>query len=409
MSERLNSQFNENKVMIKKILSSYIKEQESTSSNNKKFDFILLGNGHQYNIIGALQDFLSSQTFKVKRVAFPLFQHEKVIKIFINKSNLEKTTVQFKYFPPPLSYVYDPVVSLRFIKKAHCFIIFNPLITTIFLIIRKILKVEFVLVHWHIDFSPTRFRSKVLNRIYKFVDKYATKNCDYHVDITQKANDIRTLQYGLKTNKPTFICGVGVHENHILKKKNTEKKDVIFIGNLRDGQGLESIIDLAEVFLKNDPKTKFKVIGNGKILNSLINNAEKKGLLNVNLEFLGELSEKDLREHADKAFIGLIPYSKDDKSFSYFSDPSKIKEYLSAKLIVIGTDFNYQIPSMQALGIYFVANSIEEMYSVIKYHQNSKKDLSEIYDRIDDFLIDQTWEKKFTNFLIFINHYGAHK
>ena len=123
-------------------------------------------------------------------------------------------------------------------------------------------------------------------------------------------------------------------------KKTAEKKTLLFVAKLENGQeykGLRTLIDALQILQKNIPEIKLKVAGDGDMKEWYKNYAEKCGL-GKNIDFLGNLEDRRLIELYQSGSMLVLPTAKD-------SYPLAVLESMSCGLPVISTTIG-GIPEM---------------------------------------------------------------
>jgi glycosyltransferase involved in cell wall biosynthesis len=100
--------------------------------------------------------------------------------------------------------------------------------------------------------------------------------------------------------------------------------NIMFAGNMGEAQGLETVLDAAEL-LKNDPQVQFVFVGDGIALPRLQQSAESRGLNNV--RFLGRYPMEDMPKLYALVDV-LLVHLKDDPLFR-ITIPHKIFSYMA--------------------------------------------------------------------------------
>ncbi len=205
----------------------------------------------------------------------------------------------------------------------------------------RLLKTIKRLVYYSIDFVPSRFPSPILNNIYRFMDKFACKYSDNNWVMTEQQL-LERKRFGIvpSNSSPFTIVPIG-YDNKKINIKSVDKIDLynlIYVGAMRESTGPELAIKTIPLLIKKFPKIKLTMIGPGKDTDKL-----KKLIRDLKIgkyiNFLGYVANFwDLVEIISKKSIGLAPYKPMPDSFSFYSDPSKIKLYMSCGLPVITTD-----------------------------------------------------------------------
>lgn len=197
------------------------------------------------------------------------------------------------------------------------------------------------LVYYSIDFVPSRFPNPILNNVYHFMDKFSCKYSDNNWVMTDQQL-VERSRFGItpSNTSPFTIVPIG-YDNEKINIKNTENIDLyhlIYTGAMRESTGPELTIRTMPRLIKKFPKIRLTMIGAGKDteeLKKLIKDLKISKYVN----FLGYVANFwDLVEIMSKHSIGLAPYKPMLDSFSFYSDPSKIKLYMSCGLPVITTN-----------------------------------------------------------------------
>jgi colanic acid biosynthesis glycosyl transferase WcaI len=115
----------------------------------------------------------------------------------------------------------------------------------------------------------------------------------------------------------------------------TDKFAVIFAGTMGKAQGLETVLDAAELLLPRNARVQFVFIGAGIEVQHLKQIADEKGLKNVT--FLPRRPRNEIGEILNLADVLLVHLRKDEL-FS-ITIPSKIQAYLAVgKPILVGVE-----------------------------------------------------------------------
>lgn len=233
------------------------------------------------------------------------------------------------------------------------------------------------LVYYSIDFVPQRFPNIFLNKIYHFMDKSGFKYSDSAWVMTKEQFKKRAI-FGITPGNSTLVNFVPI--GYDTKKINTypvEKinfYNIIYAGALRESAGPELAIKTMPLLIKKYPKIKLTVIGSGKDSDKL-----QKLIKNLKLEhfidFRGYIANfYDLTDILAKTSMGLAPYKPIQESFSYFSDPSKLKLYMCCGLPVITTDMTTMSDLISKTGSGLIINySKEALADAISYLLDNKQ------------------------------------
>lgn len=189
-----------------------------------------------------------------------------------------------------------------------------------------------------VDYTPTRFKNKLLNSLYLGTDKYCAKNSDQVWNVSRRIVNLRKKQQvgreriKFVPNSPSFAdC-----PRRELEKVDRER--IVMVSGLTHFLVLDMVIQAFKKVYSKFPKTKLVIIGIGKYRNELIAKVGKMGL-GKKVTFLGQLSNKELLNEVSKSGLALAIYSY-SKEFSwiYYGDSKKTREYLACGVPVIITN-----------------------------------------------------------------------
>jgi glycosyltransferase involved in cell wall biosynthesis len=229
-----------------------------------------------------------------------------------------------------------------------------------------------VVIQWNIDFSPIRFKSKVLNYVYKSLDKKACLLSDFHVDLNFRALQARQTLYKLNSDDRGKVVPVGIWREKIISPtmNRLEKPSIVFLGNLMPRLGIELFLNVAANAQTRLPNLTVDVIGGGAYLGHTKEYASQLGVKSI--FFHGNLTENEFMPILGKCCVGFAPYVADPDSFSNFADPSKVKNYIQASLPVFisNVTHNAQLIVDKGAGELIGTNPIEIAESTVALISN---------------------------------------
>ncbi|MBI2268220.1 MAG: glycosyltransferase [Candidatus Blackburnbacteria bacterium] len=192
-----------------------------------------------------------------------------------------------------------------------------------------------------IDFVPKRFKNPALNWLYHFFDRECLNKCDMVWNVSSAITQAREEYYrGLRRCAKQIVVPLGIWHDRISKLPFTKRSEnkIIFLGHLLEKQGLSLVIEALPLIARKLPSLKLVIIGTGPFerhLKLLV----AKLRVGRRVEFRGYVeNHRDVEEELSDSTIAVAMYKPDPESFTYFADPAKIKNYLSAGLPVILTD-----------------------------------------------------------------------
>jgi glycosyltransferase involved in cell wall biosynthesis len=259
--------------------------------------------------------------------------------LFIKKKakalNLPETTLYIKDF----IYTFMWVISSK--RKFDLYIGADPLNALSGILLKK-LKLTNKVIYYTIDYVPQRFNNKLLNFIYHRLDNYCVKNSDRIWNLSQRMTEER-IKARILSDKQEIVP-VGAHFDRIERQplEKINRRCLVYLGTLRQGQGLELIINSFPKILEQVSDTKLIIIGTGPLEAHLKEVSEKLGIQH-SVEFKGLIkSHEDIENVLTTCAIGLAPYEPDPNNFTKYADPSKPKQYMACGLPVIIT----RVPSI---------------------------------------------------------------
>jgi glycosyltransferase involved in cell wall biosynthesis len=234
-------------------------------------------------------------------------------------------------------------------------------------------------VFWVWDYYPPIHEDKVImlmRTLYWIFDKAAI-----HSDIVAFLN-IRLInlrkKIGVLSQSSSYpVVSIGT-DLHIGKKKRMESTlTFAFLGALKKSQGLDYIFDHAIELKKRLPPCRLHVFGGGPDEGYFRNRAHS---CPIPVTFFGYIPDsKKMNTLLSRCDIGLAPYIPDPGNVSYYSDPSKIKAYISNGIPVIMTNvfqFSKEIQKSKA-GIVFRYNDtkgfIKAVYAITRSYSSYQK------------------------------------
>lgn len=252
-------------------------------------------------------------------------------KYLLNSNKYNPELIKFKLdskIPLPIKSMFEMsvIVVRAFILHPKIFIGIDPLNALSGVILKKLGMVKKT-VFYSVDYTSTRFKNKLTNLIYLWIDKIVAKNSDEVWNVSKRIIDLRIKQ-GIQNekikyvpNSPRFLDCPRVSDNKI------NKNQIVMV----TGQTHNPVVDLVlKSFAKISrkiPNLKLKIIGTEKIRSQR------------NVDFLGQLENTKLMQIVSESYVALAIYTFSDKySWIYYGDSKKTREYLACGVPVIITD-----------------------------------------------------------------------
>ena len=198
--------------------------------------------------------------------------------------------------------------------------------------------------------------------------------------------------------------GVWLDRIHIPRFEEINKHTLVFMGHITEKQGVQHILDAVPSIIEKIPDFNFLVIGGGNFFDSLKSQAARLNITD-HVTFTGYVKEhKDIEEMISRSAVAVALYDKHDAkgniSFTYFSDPAKLKTYLACGLPVLVTDVPYNAEDIQAKGCGKIITSdvVSVTSAVIELMANESK-LQEYRKNALDYAKRYNWSTIFADAL----------
>lgn len=265
-------------------------------------------------------------------------------------------------------------------KKYDFFFGVNGLNCLAGLFLKKMKKVNYV-VFYAIDFVPIRFDNKILNYIFHRIEKICVRKSDLVWNVSPRIAEGREHFLQIP-NDPThqIVVPIGIWNKNIKKRdfKDIKKHQLLFVGHLLEKQGVQLVLDAIQDIARRIPDFKFVIVGGGEYENEL---KEKIKKLQVEkyVYFVGWIRKREeldlMMSQSACAVATYKPEKEKLYNFTYYADPTKLKDYLGAGLPIILTDVSYNALEIQkkkcGIIVDYETKSVEE--AIVKLMGDSRK------------------------------------
>lgn len=200
---------------------------------------------------------------------------------------------------------------------------------------------------WMIDYSPRRFQSKALSRLFLLIDAVVAWRSDETWNITEhiiEQHRRSRIWHSLRRRSNLQkVVPVGVDRLAGIGH-GREPDRIVFVGHILEKQGVQLVVDALPRICARRPAAHLVVVGDGPHLQPLEKRVAQLGLTDV-VDFRGFVDTDDeVWAILQTASIGVAPYLHMMGSFTYFADPGKVKLYAAAGLPICVTS----VPSIAA-------------------------------------------------------------
>lgn len=193
------------------------------------------------------------------------------------------------------------------------------------------------IIFYTIDYIPQRFPNKFLNNVYHFLDRLMIEKSSKVWNLSEIMASEREKKGVSKIYRnKQIVVPVGTDIGSLtLSMDKINRYQVAFMGHLRAGHGIELLISAMREVIKKVPKASLLIIGGGPLENELREKV-KKLKLEKYIRFSGFVEKiSDVQELLRYSAIAVAPYEND--AFTQYTDPGKVKDYLSCGLPIIIT------------------------------------------------------------------------
>lgn len=239
--------------------------------------------------------------------------------------------------PGPLRYAAEIISSVyyfTFCKKVDVYIGVDPLNALAGVMLKKLRRVDSC-VFYTPDYSPQRFASRLLNRIYHAIDGYCVRQSDEVWSVSSRIMQIRK-DMGLPKRKSIFVPNVPPEKFSNLKLGKRDKYSLVTLGIIDKQLDNEGVIRAVAGLKDKYPKLSFTIIGNGPDEVRLKKLAATLGIRD-RVHFTGKLPFNESLALVAGAGIGLALYTG-TWGFNQYGDSTKCREFFFFGLPVISTN-----------------------------------------------------------------------
>ncbi len=267
----------------------------------------------------------------LKGDGFELFEYGVKKKQFYTKR-----LIYFKWLKDFLLNIY---FVLKNKKKIDLFIGVNSLNALSGLLLKKLGLVK-KCVYYSIDFVPKRFNNGFLNSLYHKIESYCAINSDEVWNLSDAMIKARQKYNNIKKKNNQLVVPIGIWLKDAPKKiVDFNRYQVVFMGTILKKQGIQYIIKSIPEIIKKLPKFKLLIIGDGPFIPDLKKLISRLGVEKY-VSFMGFVeSDLELIKLLSHSAVGIALYETGNKltNFTYYTDPGKLKFYLSCGLPIILT------------------------------------------------------------------------
>lgn len=283
----------------------------------------------------------------------------------------------------PLRYMTEVCATVIFclgVKTSDklCFIGVDPLNALSGIVLSWLGKVQRK-IYFTSDYSVTRFKNRILNSVYHWIDRFAIKRVDYVWNVSLRIRALRS-KMGVPDAKNVFLPNVPSPDYERFLSNKRQKFTLVTLGVLADQLDFSGIFQAVAKLRNKHKELKLKVIGSGPKEEELKKEVKQLKITDM-VSFLGHLTHDRALEEISQSGIGLALYNG-NWGFNYYGDSMKCREYFCFALPVLTTDTHstvedikkYKAGEVTEMTAAAYTSAIEKMFANYStYSQNSQK------------------------------------
>ncbi|MBI4039371.1 glycosyltransferase [Candidatus Daviesbacteria bacterium] len=349
-----------------------------------------------------VRDFLKDKVAELLFIAHPLlfipanYKRSSYYEKYLPGKPVKRSQARHWQGPEVMLYVKDLIYTIFWTIRnggADIFIGSGNLSAFAGVILKKLRVVDKV-VFYCIDYVPERFANPHVNRLYHWVDRLACAGADITWNLSPRMADGRNSRWERSLGRQVTLP-IGVHFNriHRLPLDQIHHAEIVYLGTLLEKQGVQLVIGALTKIASQIPNLHFLVIGSGPYEEQLKELTKQKGVEAL-VTFAGYVEDhQQVEEMMARGAVAVALYNKEVDQFSYYADPSKVKNYLAAGLPVIITDVPYiaQEIVQKKAGI-IVEYQEEQMVDAILGLLKDPRELAKYRQNAVNFARDFDWD-----------------
>ncbi len=318
---------------------------------------IIVSHTMLYGAAHALRDYLLKKSVHtVLFISLPFYEQRIACSTSYKKGIIDEEVSVRRASFGVIDYLIDALQVILWIyrrkDKPSLFIGINPMNCIIGLFFRKIGKTKKV-IFYAIDFTPKRFENSLLNYLYHKLEAYCVIRSDEVWNVSPRIAQGREKFLNLSEKKyPQKVVPIGIWNKQIKKLpfNKITKHQLLFVGHLLEKQGVQKVLEAIPLIVKKIPDFTFLIIGGGEYQDALQKQA-KNLAIDQYVEFMGWVKDRKVLDAimSESACATAVYKPEKEKlyNFTYYADPTKIKDYLANGLPVILTDVPYNAHELE--------------------------------------------------------------
>lgn len=259
-----------------------------------------------------------------------------------------------------LYFVYHNVWLWRFAARSKArTIVFNGHPVTLFgLSVQKLFH-ELSYSYWIGDYFPSR---SLVIRAFERVKKLYHDRVDFRWYLSDAINRVMNGAVRETPSCRTVSWGVRMYPGCEMDRSGSHQ--LLFVGLLRNGQGIDRILD----FIAQNPEYRLAIIGEAAAgFDREINRFISERNVGDRVFFPNRFySQEELLVEAKRSFAGIALYELAADNFTHYADPGKVKAYIEMGLPVIMTRISDVVAHLERYHAGVIVESVEDVGRAVR-------------------------------------------
>ncbi len=243
-------------------------------------------------------------------------------------------------FRPPATYPIDMVVPHLPEAFVDLWFGFNNLNCLKGLLLRRMQRTKQV-IYYCVDFTPGRFGQDTwVTGIYDRVDQLCCCRADQIWSLSQAMQKERIRVLGVINPAPRQVVPMGIWLDRVPSSEpgSFARRQIVFLGHLVPRMGVQKVIEALPRVIESLPDATLTIIGRGPFEENLRSRTEALKL-SGHVRFLGFIeSHVEIERIIAESALAVATYNPEEASFTWTTDPGKLKVYLGAGLPIVMTE-----------------------------------------------------------------------
>jgi glycosyltransferase involved in cell wall biosynthesis len=350
-----------------------------------------------YGPAQALENYLKQNSSEFLIIAHPLSTSSlnySTCKTYVNGGLRRTTHYRTLKSPEVISYIQHFLLTLYILlfkvkRKIGIYIGIDNLNAFTGVLLKTLGLVDKV-IFYVIDYTPIRFKNKIINSLYHILNVICVKHTNYVWNVSKRIASLWKM-LGID-NRKNIVVPIGVELKKVrnVLKSSSRKNVLVYAGHITKSKGIQLAIEAMEEVIRYFPDVTLEIIGTGPFERELKEMVKRKNLEKW-VKFLGRMKHDELMRYLPTCGIALATYEPDPNNITYYADPTKPKEYLACGLPVIITKVPWIAKEIEKapMGIainydkYELVSAVTKLLSDESFYEKCRESAMEFASKLD--------------------------